>query len=461
MQTYDWLVVGGGFQGIIAAALLSKSQKNIALLERSDGLGGVLRGKEHKGVVLDFGCHLFTNDKSDVTALMLEILGDDYHPVDVKYASVTEGHKKEGIAVPSFEFLDDGERQKILEDILNRAKGREEKEAQTYATIKDWINEHYGSALAEKILPMVKIATGHEAQDVDGDCIYKTQLACVHLSDDEDVILPLKNDHPAFSKVVALSSQQDQMRFYRDAEKDFEHRTFYPTKQGTRGFATAAEKYFQKNDVEVLAGKSIKSVRKSDEGVVVSLDNGEEIQVKKLVWTLDIGFLSTLLFDDNPLAPYLLNVPLSLFYYFINKENEPAYTYLHDFTGGKKFYRVSAPGFYSGQVNDKGQSYICAEVPASPDSDLWQNPEKYSDEIWQEIKESGMVDVDQPEDVFQLSTPVSYPLMKQGYQNVYEDVAQKIAAEHPDIINVNMNAYTKNDIVRIVTEILNKEDIVA
>ena len=51
-------------------------------------------------------------------------------------------------------------------------------------------------------MPMVKTACGHDAKDVDGDCIYKTQLACVHLSDDEEEILPLKNEHPEFDKVV-------------------------------------------------------------------------------------------------------------------------------------------------------------------------------------------------------------------------------------------------------------------
>lgn len=461
MQKYDWLVVGGGFQGIIAASLLSKSQKNISIIERGGGLGGVLRGKDHDGMVLDFGCHLFTNDKSDVTALMLEILGDKFHPVDVRYASIVQDHKKDGVAVPSFDFLPDDQKKTVLDQILKNALARQDGDKQEYATIADWISEHYGEELSAKVMPMVKTACGHDAKDVDGDCIYKTQLACVHLSDDEEEILPLKNEHPEFDKVVALSSQKDQMRFYREAEKDFEYRTFYPAGTGTRGFADSAEEYFGRNDVDVLTGKSIKSLRKSEQGVVVQLEDGEEIEAKKLVWTLDIGFLSTLLFEENPLAPYLLNVPLSLFYYFIDKDDAPKYTYLHDFTESKKLYRVSAPGFYGQQSNEKGQSYICAEVPAKPDSDLWQNPANYSDEIWEEIKATGMVDIDEPQDSFQLSTPVSYPLMKEGYQRVYQDIADKITAEHPDIVNVNMNAYSKNDIVRVVSEILKNEELAA
>ena len=461
--TYDWLVVGGGFQGIIAAALLAKKgERNIAVLERGAGLGGVLRGKEHNGLMLDFGCHLFNNDESEVTALMLELLGDKYHPVDVEYASITQGNKKEGIAVPSFGFLPSNQIEESLKDILNNAKAREAGKTPDCKTLQDWINEHYGENLGASIIPMVKTACGHAAQDIDAEGIYKTQLSCIHLSDDEKKILPLKESHPEFGKVVALSSQKNQMRFYPEAEKDFKHRTFYPSENGTRGFAQAAEKYFEENNVNLLTEKAIEGIETAgDRGLVVTLAGGEKIRTKKLIWTLDVGALAALLLKENKLTPYGLKVPLSLFYYFVDKDDVPEYTYLHDFTPEKKFYRVSAPGFYGRQVNDKNQSYICVEVPADPESDLWQNPQNYSDDIWQEIKEAGMVKGDKPQDDFQISTPVSYPLMKPEYKAVYQEICDRIADDYPDIINVNMNAYTKNDIVRVISKILTTQNIAA
>ena len=461
MKNYDWLVVGGGFQGIIAAALLSKTQENIAVLERGEGLGGVFRGKEHNGLTLDFGCHLFNNDESDVTALMLEIFGDNYHPVDVRYASITKGHKKEEIAVSSFDFLPDNEKKLAIEEILKNAKEREKAGYKEYKTIKDWIVEHYGPTLGSDVLPFFKKACGHEASEVAGDCIFKTQLTCAHISDDEDTLLPLKEQHPEFDKVVALSSQKDQMRFYREAEKKFKYRTFYPSQNGMRGFSDCAESYFDKKDVDILTKASIQGLEFNDAGLIVTLQDGEKIQAKKLVWTLDIGFLSSLLFEDNPISPYMLNVPMSLFYYFVDKDKEPSYTYLHDFSGDTKSYRISAPGFYGKQSNQKGQSYICAEVPAKPDTDLWQNPADYADEIWKEVQASGMVDDEQPQESFQLSTPVSYPLMKAGYKEVYDELADKIEKDFPNIVNVNMNAYTKNDIIRVISNILENKDIAA
>ena len=104
MEKYDWLVIGGGFQGVIATSLIAKQKSKIGIVERAPGLGGVLRGKEHNDLILDFGCHVFNNDKSDVTNVMLEILGGEFHPIFIEYAAITEGHKKEELAVPDFTY---------------------------------------------------------------------------------------------------------------------------------------------------------------------------------------------------------------------------------------------------------------------------------------------------------------------------------------------------------------------
>ena len=40
------LVIGGGHNGLVAAAYLAKAGKDVTLLERSDTVGGILRNSE-------------------------------------------------------------------------------------------------------------------------------------------------------------------------------------------------------------------------------------------------------------------------------------------------------------------------------------------------------------------------------------------------------------------------------
>lgn len=460
MKTYDWLVVGGGFQGIIATALLSKTEKNIAIAERAKNLGGVLRGKDHNGMVLDFGCHLFKNDNSQTTSLIHDILKNNFHPVPVKYAGITGGHRKEDVAVPSFSYLPEEKKQAILNDILQKAIARQKGQNKTFPNFKALLSDHYGEYICEEILPVIDKLWGYDAEILSADSIGKTQMSRIHLLEDEEKILPLKQQNPEFDNVIALPTQGDEMFFYQDAKENYAHKTFYPSRQGMRGFTNASENYFENNDVGLLYEKTITAIKNdSSSGVIVTFEDGEEVRAGKLIWTLDAGLLAKILFQDDAMAGKILPVPMSLFYYFTDSSIEPDYTYIHDFSPDKKIYRVSGPGYYGNQRNEAGQSYICAEVPARKESDLWQNPADYSEAVWQEIQDLKFIQSDKPQESFQLSTPVSYPLMKAGYETVYEKLAQEIETKYPDVINVNLNAYSKNDIVLKILDVMKKKNI--
>ncbi len=450
MQNYDWLVVGGGFQGVIAAALLAQKEKNIAIIDRGEGLGGVLRGKEHNDLILDFGCHVFNNDKSDVTSLMLDIMKDNHHPIFIEYAAVTEGHKREELAVPDFTFWSK-EKQiaqfyEALRNAIQRTKGDNK-----FNNLQEWMNSGFGSEAGKIVGKIMEKACPYKASELDQSAVYRTPLACVHLMEDDETVAALKKIFPELDNVLALPSQKDEMRFYRDAQKDFEYRTFYPSEHGMRGFGESAEKYLESKSVSFLFGKSVKSIKNApNSGTIITLDDGEEIKVQNLVWTLDVGLLSTLLFQDNPLQDHALKVPMTLFYYFVDYDEKPNYDYIHDFRADTVAYRMSCPGFYGKQVNSKNQSYYCVEVPTATDRDVWKNPEKYYDQVWEQMKSVGIVKDGKPQESIHLNAPMSYPMMRAGYQPFYDKIVSRVEKEFPSVVNVNMNAYTKNDMVEVI-----------
>lgn len=453
MTQYDFVVVGGGFQGIVAATLIAKAGHKVALLEKAPFLGGVLHGGDYNGLVLDFGCHVFNNDKGPLTQIILEILNHKYLPIFVEYAAITEGHKKEELAVPDFSWWSEEKHEEVLAEMLANADQRL-KTGDQFDNLQDWLHSMYGRDAGDIVGKIMRKASGQQdTSDLHQTAILRTPLSRMHLKDDVDgKLAELKASHSEFDKALALPSQKDEMRFYRDATSELEYRTYYPAENCMRGFGDSALTYLKSLGVDMIFGRYITSVENAEAGGVnLTLDDGETINAGQMVWTLDSGMLSNILWKENPMADYSIKVPMALFYFFVNKDVEPGYTYIHDFREDRIVYRTSCPGFYGKHYNDKNQSYIHVEVPSSTQSDVWKNPEKYYQKVWDELNDIGMVNLDKWEDVHSLSSPVSYPIQAANYEPAYRQISDKLNAEFPDIINVNVNAYSKNHMLEVIT----------
>ena len=75
-----WLVVGGGFRGIVGAYLLASADHDVVLIDSvqsSSDLGGVLSSGLWKGFYLDKGCHLFANTNDKITTVIMGLLGEE------------------------------------------------------------------------------------------------------------------------------------------------------------------------------------------------------------------------------------------------------------------------------------------------------------------------------------------------------------------------------------------------
>ncbi len=71
------VVIGGGLAGLVAARVLMLRGAQVTVLERSDGFGGNLGGRELGGFVLDSGAESFSTRSGTVPALAAELgLGD-------------------------------------------------------------------------------------------------------------------------------------------------------------------------------------------------------------------------------------------------------------------------------------------------------------------------------------------------------------------------------------------------
>jgi len=54
---YDYVVIGSGVSGLVSTVILAKHGFKVALIERSDMVGPLLRGFYRKGIFFDTGLH--------------------------------------------------------------------------------------------------------------------------------------------------------------------------------------------------------------------------------------------------------------------------------------------------------------------------------------------------------------------------------------------------------------------
>jgi phytoene dehydrogenase-like protein len=74
MSDFDAIVIGGGFGGLVSAALLSKLGKRVLLIEKYPKLGGRVHAVDYEGYTLDLGAHLIEDTGSGICKIY-EFLG--------------------------------------------------------------------------------------------------------------------------------------------------------------------------------------------------------------------------------------------------------------------------------------------------------------------------------------------------------------------------------------------------
>jgi len=70
-RSYDVIVVGAGFSGLLSALALSKEGKKVLIIEKENSIGGVCRSYEVDGYTVDTGPHIITRmDSGPLKSLM-------------------------------------------------------------------------------------------------------------------------------------------------------------------------------------------------------------------------------------------------------------------------------------------------------------------------------------------------------------------------------------------------------
>jgi len=422
------IVVGGGFRGILSALLLARGGERVSLVESAPALGGVLASKAWNGFDLDLGCHLFDNKSDEETDLILEILGEDFHPVAVRYASKFLGAKCEGLAVPSFASCDPILQSTLLQETLHAASI----DHPAASSMAQLFEQRYGPSAARLLAVATRKAYRADPAELDPASIDMTVLGRAALF--EDRLSRTLKQLPRLDAVLAVRSDHDPLQFYRDRVRRRDFRNFYPSRHGMRGFCERAQLLLEQLGVEIRVGTELLGIERRPGRVRVQLQERAarqscSVDAERIVWSLGIERLAALCGHGEQLAQHVIGVPLALYYFTLPEADAGEYSYVHDFDGDTLVFRASCPGNYGRGNRPAGMSYLCCEVPTERGSEVWNDPAAFTERVWGEARALGLSRGPRVEAVLTMKVPASYRVLRRGYSAIAEGFAADLAGQ--------------------------------
>lgn len=435
----DWVIIGGGFKGIITAVILLEYNQNVTLIESGKSLGGHLKGIKWQGYNLDLGCQLFDNSDSEITAYLLKILGNNVHPVNVTYGGITDKNWSPNYTVP--DLTHESSLEKIM---LSELEALNKIEDQEIKSLKEYLTARFGGTAgqklcdaAEKKLHYNPALLGAEASKV---------LFFERVKMFNDIVSNRLKKNIFYDERLAVYSAKEPMKYYSKAKSKFSYRNFYPREGGMSSFCELATSYLLDNGAKLILSDNVDSVSNN----TLITENGLELKFDKLVWSADINYLEKLLLKTERLNKYLYALPMVLVYFEISIRDIGPYTYVHDHSTGSYIFRASTGGVYS-QQTDNGKTYICCEIPTSLESNLWDDPGKYVTEIWKEACMLKICKGSLPESFYILKAPKTFNLPLIGFDSEYSKVKYELNNKMPNLFFIDP---LETSLMNITTTIL-------
>lgn len=183
MKTFDHVVIGGGFSGLLAALRASDIDQRVLIIEANDYLGGLVKKAPIGKSQIDLGAESFSIIKDDLLALVIELELESklVIPNSVGAYLLTSGSRieipKGYLGVPM--NLDDP----VLREIFSESEIAEAKRLDSLpfgfesGTVFDLITSRLGEAFNSRLVePVLAGVHGSSSQNLDAEVIFASIL---------------------------------------------------------------------------------------------------------------------------------------------------------------------------------------------------------------------------------------------------------------------------------------------
>ncbi|MCH2138464.1 MAG: FAD-dependent oxidoreductase [Phycisphaerales bacterium] len=345
------LIVGGGMQGIMAARAGVRAGRDCILIDKADGVGGILRPRMIDGVSVDPGCHIWGAQETLNLNFMEDDLGIALEPVlGHCEASLTLGDSiARHLSTPTFESLPEHVRM----EAADRARMHSADEIAGVPMGELW-SAAFGAEISGMLMQMATRLYGRDPHDL--ALCAATQMGMsrlkLHTCDElrnmvGESLGPLLCSHPLDTK--------------REAVTKF----MYP-RGGLGQFLERVASWLSGHVQAVHTNCNVRGLEIHADGGVVRTPDAE-FRFERLLWCCNPLALAGHLGIETPVKAAVAGSPWRSFFYTCS-QTDIAVEYTHDFRIASPMFRSwSPPACMSTQIDRR--RWVIVECPGVGETD--------------------------------------------------------------------------------------------
>lgn len=409
---------------------------DIHIIDSAPFFGGVMWSFDINGFVVDKGVHSFNSVPRELSHVLSEIMNGDLVDFPFISRSKINGKITKGFSLPDLSnLLDEKQRSQVELEVRHQVLQTWEHPPQS---LFEAYMRRYGHTAGSIFSDIFESIYALDTRSVEPSALIPASTGRLKFGTDEEMNA-LKDD-PLLDAVIAARRQT--------IGKVDDFVSVYPGGGvGMKGWCIKTQEYLQARGVSITLGAKILSISDEQDGVCVATSKGE-IQAEYLVWANDsTDDLASALGIKLEVDNLKHGVPMLFYTFFTQYEKINDLTYFQNFDSNRMAFRAASSGRFSGQVNEKGESFVIAECPTEKGGRFWNDGETYANSVWNEIVENGIVDSTASMigyDLKRVPTSVKWP--KIGYECKYGELKDAISEKHERIVFRDPAPFFRRDI---------------
>lgn len=416
-DSYDWIIVGGGFRSLIAAYAKAKQGHRVAVIERSKVTGGILMPIQVAGRMVDRGPQFFENFEAQDVDLMHEMLGPDLlESIGFQYRSFLNGIATDGFAIPDWRSLGSETALAAFQNLLAQAISNQSQQQPSSwdnaSTLEELAKADGGEILADYMIDLCTKFTKYDPALLSPKTYLQVAIFGRKLLLDHNVSMDLKHS-PMLDKLIAAAKPQVQKDRYN----------LYPKGKNIGVVREALEKAVLDVGAEIYFEHEITDCDAKSKTLTT---NKRLLEYGKIFWGCQIAETETTLLGSQSIKKHTHALP-EIFHFFevpVDAVHPAHYAMNYD----TKHLSTRTTNFcnYIDCIDDQGNGIICVEQPITKDSKQWEQPEIDQERIFEETQIFGNVTCEKPISSQSLKVPVTYQMPKLGFENSVNTTLEKL-----------------------------------
>jgi hypothetical protein len=345
----DDLIVGSGMQGLMAARACLAHQRNCIVLEKAQGVGGILRPVIFDSIPVDAGCHIWGKGEASNINFIEEDLGIPMIPVHghCELSISVDNIARRKLSVPSFELLEDA----VRNDVIQYASTADESVIAN-ESIGDSYPRLFGPDVGRTLLSIAERMYGRDPADLSLSAANQMAISRikVHRCSELEECAQSNRKLGRLLCSVPLTKKSDDIVKFK-----------YPS-TGLQGLVTSCESWLTSHLQALLLGTAPRSLimHPSNQGGVADTPKGA-IEFKRLLWCCNPLALSSLLKFELPGKISTAGSPYRSFF-FRTPSQDLCVEYAHDFRLDSLIFRSWIPPIEMTSASDPHR-WVIVECP--------------------------------------------------------------------------------------------------